>query len=162
MVGVWVIPFSDKSDMRLTLCVVVALCGVLWRSQEACSAGKYNNLTSQDEVGDCVSCPPGWYCPSASAVPLACGWAGVFCPFESESPRDVTVGYYTLPDTDPEEHRWNETVCEAGSWCDGGVKSPCLAGRYSTDVGRPAECVELCSPGTWCDSGSTEEVSCWS
>ena len=46
--------------------------------QEPCPAGTFTNVSATPDVGSCITCPEGYYCPQASATPTDCP-QGYYC-----------------------------------------------------------------------------------
>mmetsp|Transcript_19575 Transcript_19575/g.32190 ORF Transcript_19575/g.32190 Transcript_19575/m.32190 type:complete len:581 (-) Transcript_19575:642-2384(-) len=90
--------------------------------------------------GKCVDsasvCPPGYYCPlgTKSRHENPCGGSDVFCPLGSETPQQVSEGYYTVGG-DSDNTRTSETICEKGFYCISGRKHKCPAGSYGSEEG---------------------------
>jgi hypothetical protein len=74
------------------------------------------------------------------------------------APVPATPGWFTGPSDDPAASTTQsyESVCPPGSYCAGGVRRVCPAGRYG---GRPAEassaCEGACQAGFFCPANST-------
>ncbi len=81
----------------------------------------------------------GYFCPDETTK-LSCGGASVYCPVGSAQPTSVSDGYYAVGKD--EHHNHGQQICEAGSYCVGGVKHPCPKGYYCPDLGMttPREC----------------------
>ena len=121
-----------------------------------CLAGNYGaEEGATHPVCDGV-CSAGYVCPAGSTSPTQtpCGGIDVFCPAGSASAQFARAGYYT--DGPSVSHRVNETICEPGYWCSGGVKSLCPAGRYGATAGlSSAGCTGPCGAGFVCLAGAT-------
>lgn len=113
-------------------------------------------------------CPAGYYCPLASAQPVPCGFADVFCSVGSSTPTAVASGFYTtwtpitttagdissayldgnVLATANQTRRSAQQVCEKGAYCVGGVKRLCPAGVYGSTLGLASEaCTAPCPAG---------------
>lgn len=104
----------------------------------------------QNAQRPCELCQQGYYCPSKYEK-IHCGDASVFCEVGSVTPTQVSDGYYTI--TGDEKHRSEQRVCEAGFYCQEGVKYICPAGYFCPDVAMttPLECGD---PSKFCKEGS--------
>mmetsp|Transcript_4786 Transcript_4786/g.9600 ORF Transcript_4786/g.9600 Transcript_4786/m.9600 type:complete len:915 (-) Transcript_4786:28-2772(-) len=156
-------------------------------TQAACPAGRYGaneGLTSSSCSRDCdpegtcepTVCARGHYCPAASTIAesVECGGPDKFCPAGSSTPTAVSAGHYTLGDFSllgkdqsiyDENRRFDETVCEPGRYCSGGVRLKCAGGSYGSSTANTAStCDGLCSAGHFCPQGSisTTENRCGS
>ena len=112
-----------------TFCPLSADCSCFTMTQNMLSlAGTYSTALGATAIGTCVQCPAGNFCVAGSGTDgVACGSVDKFCPAGSGSPSDVQSGYYTTGGT--ETTRTGESQCEAGTWCSGGVRAECVAGR---------------------------------
>ena len=119
-------------------CTTGNFCPIGSPSVTACGPGTYNPLTAQTNVSACVGCPMGRFCAGATTTPAGCGNASYFCPANSSAPTLVGVGNYSTP---VGGNATGQVVCEPGSFCISGVKSPCVAGTYANDV-RMRVCVD--------------------
>ena len=100
-----------------------------------------------------ISCEGGFFCTSGQRT--KCGGGDLFCPPEASSPSTVQLGWYSTGGST--DTRTGEATCEAGSYCQTGVKTPCPPGRYGSGTALyREECTGLCREGYWCGAGSTE------
>ena len=132
--------------------------GTQYAFQYPCPAGKYNDLTGQDDEYDCKVCEPGYYCPQAASYMIACE-PGTYNPFSSgvsiQSCFECLPGYAC-----PLAAMTNSThyPCEDGHYCPPGTvwtkDYPCPAGKYTllTNLSREEDC-EICPPGQACPLG---------
>eukprot|EP00057_Strongylocentrotus_purpuratus_P010949 XP_011665423.1 PREDICTED: signal peptide, CUB and EGF-like domain-containing protein 1 [Strongylocentrotus purpuratus] len=117
-----------------------------------CPSGQYSNSS-----GDCLQCPPGFYCDGGTQAPLPCG-SGTFnsdpggsdlidC---SACPSD---GYFSLAGAE------TCTLCPAGSKCNSstGTMTACSDGQYS--LAGDMTCLE-CPDGLYCPSVYNEPMIC--
>ena len=102
---------------------------------------------------------PGFFCPAGTGnlVPsLACSSPTSYCPLGSASPLNTSVGWYALSTSAVARLFFNQSVCEEGRYCVGGVASFCPAGRYGNTTGADsADCSGQCTAGYYCPLGST-------
>lgn len=102
----------------------------------------------------------GYFCPvgtGALNASLACASPAQYCPRGSSSPTATPNGSYAVAVALSTPRVFSAAVeCEAGAWCDGGVRQPCPAGRYgnATRETRP-RCTGDCLAGYFCAEGST-------
>jgi hypothetical protein len=130
-----------------------------------CPSGRYGASSGmRDNVCSGV-CSAGYYCPrtSVNTEPnvFPCGSANLYCPVESSFPLVVDEGYYTIPEGGEERIRQNQTACEPGFYCDGGVRKHCPAGRYGTGYRISSRnCSAVCPIGSYCPEGSPDPTLC--
>ena len=100
----------------------------------------------------CELCPEGYYCQDKDVM-LPCGGNDVYCPLGSVQPTPGTQGYYTIGLE--EEKTYSEQQCEAGFFCEEGVKKVCPQGYQCPTPGlsSPIECGDL---SVYCEEGSVE------
>lgn len=134
-----------------------------------CPAGTYGN-----KIGLITSicsglCPEGHYCPiqTINGYSYRCGIPSLYCPLGSSKPLIVPNGYYSL-------NKINDTggtmqsdirICEAGSYCENGIKYKCPAGTYGNTNGlSSSSCSGFCEEGFYCPIGSvsSKQKSCGS
>ena len=60
-----------------------------------CSSGYYGNKYGEIKDTCTAICPEGYYCPSGTIIPIACGKVDQYCPLGSFEPLQVTTGYHT-------------------------------------------------------------------
>lgn len=128
--------------------------------RQLCPAGTFGTepeLTSNDCSGQCSS---GWFCDAGSlnSTAAVCGGPGLYCPSGTPSRLPVDVGYYSTPEGADAVHRSGQEPCPAGSFCDGGVRHLCAAGKYSSALARAQPCSANCTAGYACPAGSTSPV----
>ena len=139
-----------------------------------CSAGTFGGpgLTSAACNGNCA---PGYACPAGSTNATAvlcaagyvcatgsknrtaapCGGGAVYCPVGSGSPLQVPVGWYSTPEDVDASLRSSARPCPSGSFCVGGVRAPCPAGRFGcADRLVVPGCNGPCTLGFFCPTGS--------
>lgn len=81
--------------------------------------------------------------------------SSVFCPKTSARPIPVFLGHYTVGGSNSST-RTDQVLCPAGSYCTGGIRQPCPAGRYGFLTGlTSSNCSGLCAKGYYCPAGST-------
>ena len=122
-----------------------------------CPGGVFGNASGLRTSECSGGCAPGFFCPPGSVDGAApgsvCPGAAVFCPPRSAAPHDVFVGAYSDPPGGVGAVR--QRPCPVGSYCAGGVRSPCPPGRFGD---QPVETSPLCSgpcaPGYYCGPGS--------
>ncbi len=104
-----------------------------------CPAGRYGSTTGLKSPDCSGPCPPGHYCPpqTTNGEDYLCGNSAHYCPSGSESPAKVRSGFYSTGNGNDRFNstRTGESLCEAGSYCVGGIKQPCPAGRYGLHTG---------------------------
>ena len=92
--------FNTTSDFLPNICPGGYYCPI--RSEQPyqypCAAGTFNNLTSQHDIGACISCTAGMYCqgmgnpePTGQCDP---GW---YCTNGSDTARVSMTNIYSLP-----------------------------------------------------------------
>ena len=129
-----------------------------------CPQGKYGATAGLTDAMCSGSCMEGYYCPtgSTSATQVPCGSSSVFCPTGTGEPLPVYPGYYSVGGND-DTTRTAERKCEPGSYCVGGVRHLCAAGRWGGGFGAlNSSCSGPCAAGYYCPAGSSDpmEVMC--
>lgn len=123
-----------------------------------CSPGTYGGTYRLSTSACSGLCSPGYICLTASSVSIQypCGVdASVYCPAGSYEPIPVPPGYYSVGGTSITT-RSAIVICEAGYYCNEGVKYPCPAGRFAALPGRStADCDGLCTAGYYCQFASS-------
>ncbi len=124
-----------------------------------CPAGTYGSSEGLFNSKCNDICSPGFYCPEASVAKnqSMCGDISFHCPAGSKMPQRTEPGMYSSSSSlvirhDNELER-NQTmtdqyVCEAGHYCENGVKYQCPEGTFGwyTGMKSVAEC-EPCRAG---------------
>ena len=65
-------------------------------------------------------------------------------------------GFYSTPDDGPATNRVNQSECQPGWYCTGGVRRLCPGGVYGNATGLTSSlCSGTCSPGYFCTAGAT-------
>ena len=96
-------------------------------------------------------CKEGYFCNDGKIYP--CGRVGYFCREGSDRPSNVQIGYYTIGGT--ETTRFDEKICEHGSYCINGERFLCPKGRYGSTQGLSSPtCTGVCRKGFYCEKGS--------
>ena len=99
----------------------------------------------------------GYFCPTGTGVLSSinyCSSPTTYCPLGSANVSLTAVGYYAV--AKPGQLYFNESLCEPGRYCIGGVAQSCTAGRYGVDWGSTnASCTGVCRAGYYCPAGST-------
>jgi hypothetical protein len=137
-------------------------------------AGQFFNAAGPN--GGFTNCPPGYYCPPTSPLPVQCP-VGSWCPgfnilgnptdspipcspslpfsppgasSESQCSTSAPIGYY-IDDT-----TGNAVQCPTGHWCKDGVRNLCPTGTYNmkTGMGSQDSCL-LCPKGSYCTSSTS-------
>ena len=100
-------------------------------------------------------CEAGFYCEEGSITLThkECGSIDVYCPQGSVEPLAVQEGYYTVGPSPLQ--RTHQLICEAGYFCEGGVKIACPPGVYGESLGLSTEaCTAPCPIGHYCPTQS--------
>ena len=104
-------------------------------------------------------CDPGYFCPNGTSVlqaSLMCSSPTTYCPLGSSTPRNTSVGYYAIAVSPLAPQYFNQSVCQVGWYCQGGVARPCPSGRFGNATGVTDEkCSGPCTAGFFCPPGST-------
>lgn len=142
-----------------------------------CTSGTYNNLYSQTSPDNCLLCPAGrysgigasscskckagYYCEegSSSSTQHECGSVDVYCPSASAQPTPVSEGYYSGPLTTSETTRSQQIICEAGSYCQNGIKDICTEGYYCEEGSSSATQHECGNINLYCPTGSAQPTT---
>ena len=109
-------------------------------------------------------CEAGYKCPVGSSSPdeEPCSEESHhYCPAGSSEPTTVDSGYYTFPESG--NTRFEQRICPRGSYCTGGERKDCPAGRYGNEEGLTDDsCSGECEKGFRCPKGSEEatQISC--
>lgn len=138
-----------------------------------CPIGTYGNKSNSSDLSVCVTCPVGYYCPSASCAPTSCP-VGYFCPQEGASePTPCTAGTFSENETqiacrkcpNGTECPWPGMAapwtCQLYQYCDDGIQAKnCPNGTYSNATGaaQATDCGE-CPAGYYCRWDSVLNVT---
>ncbi|KAL8270980.1 hypothetical protein Esti_005101 [Eimeria stiedai] len=140
----WLLPCARRRIMiRTEFSVLHVLQGYFCPSgsseptQVACPAQTYNPSEGGKSSRDCLPCPAGFYCGSATTQPEPCP-TGHYCPLESSEARPCPVGTFRA-----------STGAAAEQEC-----SLCPVGRYCATSGI-TEPTGLCAAGTLCLEGAS-------
>jgi hypothetical protein len=86
----------------------------------------------QNRSINCEVCPGGYYCLAGTSNPPACGSVALYCEAGSKFPQVVDPGYYSIDekgqDSNLTEYRVGQKLCEAGYYCQRGIRLPCASG----------------------------------
>lgn len=136
--------------------------------QNKCPPGRYGDSLGLTNNSCSGICQEGYYCPggSISSKENPCGSTQFYCPKGSYKPIIVSLGFYTVGDS--EETRASQLKCEKGFYCslESGLKFPCPAGRYGDQEGLSSHvdpsqgfadfgCSGSCFLGHYCPDNST-------
>lgn len=126
-----------------------------------CPAGTFGNRLGLNTSSCTGVCPEGFYCPEGTKLEYQYPCANdssIYCPAGTDAPVSVGLGYYTVQS---EESRsvgggyTSQTICPRGSYCLGGVRSLCPAGRYGGNIQSiNSSCSGICRGGYYCPAGS--------
>lgn len=102
----------------------------------ACPEGTYRDIQNANNVSDCYTCTPGYYCPEQTDHPLECKISqycpegtggtpqlcpgGQFCPKRNYQPEECPEGFYC------EEGASSPTYCPIGYYCPTNSSNPTL------------------------------------
>ena len=118
----------------------------------AVSTGYYTTPEGSTEATAQAPCEPGFFC--SAGVKAQCGSVTVYCPAESSAPLSVDLGSYGVGPA--VEEQFTQAICPKGTYCVGGVSTPCPEGTYGSVEGLTgAACSGPCSAGFICAEGST-------
>ena len=108
-----------------------------------CPAGRFGAVPQMPSLQCSGGCAVGFYCPANSTSPtqVPCGNVSVYCPAGSGGPTVALPGQWTqdklgvgigLGDapTNGTTTMASAVPCPSGSYCLGGVATPCSAGRF--------------------------------
>ena len=85
-----------------------------------------------------------------------CGNTTSYCPVGSSWPTPTARDHYAVPAPGTTTRFASEALCDPGSYCQLGVKTPCTAGRYGNRSGETNDsCSGVCEAGYYCPPGST-------
>lgn len=122
-----------------------------------CAPGSFGSTYGLTSSACSGLCSAGYICSAASpsSVQMPCGLGPeVYCPVGSYAAQVVPDGYYSTNGTSTT--RSAISPCPKGTWCSGGVKRLCAAGRYSAFGSSTVECDGLCEAGFYCLEGSSD------
>ena len=135
----------------------------------ACPAGRYGATTGLYSDLCTGACAAGHYCPAGSTTPyqIMCGGSHLYCPGPrmtptgASRPTAVTVGHYTVGGGNVNNNtRYDQALCEAGHYCEGGRKMQCPGGRFGASAGLAnASCTGHCAAGYFCPPGSVSATA---
>ena len=160
-VGYLSVPITSNASLRWgqVQCPPGAYCtgGLL----SVCPRGVFGNTSSLSTPLCSGPCSEGYFCPSNSTSPTQheCGegvtvGASVYCPLGSGLPLLALPGEETTGGTSPTT-RTTALPCASGSYCIGGVRALCPAGRFgcANRLSDPA-CNGPCTASFFCVAGS--------
>jgi hypothetical protein len=114
-----------------------------------CPPGYFGNDTAMKSEICSGICPAGFFCPSATAIPIDCSDLNVYCPRGSYLPLEVNIGYYS------DINNSKQTICPPGSFCHRGVRQLCPPGYYGYTAGLSSgNCSGVCVAGFFCPLGT--------
>eukprot|EP00606_Chrysophyceae_sp_TOSAG23-5_P000256 GSChrysophyteH2.ASY1.ANO1.351.1 assembled CDS len=128
-----------------------------------CPSGRYGSPTGLQHVDCSGACKAGYYCPAGSirSDPYPCGRLSHYCPQQSPARVLVDTGFYSVPETYDESERVAQEACGPGTFCVGGQRFPCPAGRFGTTLElHTANCTDICPLGHYCPLSSPDPVIC--
>eukprot|EP01022_Parablepharisma_sp_SALTPOND_P011564 TRINITY_DN1484_c0_g1_i1.p1 TRINITY_DN1484_c0_g1~~TRINITY_DN1484_c0_g1_i1.p1 ORF type:complete len:805 (+),score=10.50 TRINITY_DN1484_c0_g1_i1:2730-5144(+) len=129
---------EGASEYLSTPCLPGHFClaGSPTSTQYACPPGTYRKLNAGAKPEECVTCPAGYYCLTATEDPLDCP-QGFYCPLGTSKPEPCPEGTYSTS-----LNLFDSRSC-----------SPCPAGKfcYQRNLTNP---VNKCDPGFYCIQGS--------
>ena len=136
-------------------------------TQYPCVAGTYQPYFGAEDAAACsYACPPGKYCPLASAAPAGDCADGYYCPEGSATAtaNSCPAGTYS---TGTGLKNANEcTICPAGYYCAAGSTvagvTICPIGKYNPSTGKSlaTDCL-TCTAGHYCPTpGLTAMLDC--
>lgn len=152
--------FSRAPDLLRDSCPKGSYCPVAAPSPIPCPAGRYNGLTGQDSLADCIYSPAGFYAIANSTAPNGLCSPGYYCPVSSTGPQEIPCPNRTyLPEYGGASVS-DCSTCVAGGYCPLGSANPiaCPRGYYCvTAVSKPLPC----PPGTYGNAtGLTKVQEC--
>ena len=107
-------------------------------SSVSCNAGTITNVIGAESQSDCISCPPGYYCPNnASLAKTVECQAGTYCSGGTSSSS-------------------GNATCPIGHYCPAGTNEPikCTPGSNCATSGLQVV-TGNCTAGYYCLEGST-------
>eukprot|EP01029_Cantina_marsupialis_P013730 TRINITY_DN303_c0_g1_i2.p1 TRINITY_DN303_c0_g1~~TRINITY_DN303_c0_g1_i2.p1 ORF type:complete len:805 (-),score=180.21 TRINITY_DN303_c0_g1_i2:1071-3212(-) len=122
-----------------------------------CVPGHYGSSFGNTEPVCDGECEAGFYCRwgSSDAKQFSCGNVDSYCPQGSENPLYVVEGFYSVPVDVPVTQRADQSICELGHYCTGGIKTECPKGYYGGKEGLSSnQCSGQCDAGFFCELGS--------
>lgn len=140
-------------------------------SKVDCSQGTITNVIGAESQADCVSCPPGYYCPNSASLSktVECK-AGFYCSGGAYKDDGTGTGTGVCPDGFYCPSGTNEPIkCTPGKYCSGtGKQEPngdCDAGYYclegsNTKTPTTASIGGICPAGSYCPAGSSIYIQC--
>ena len=154
---------SSPQSIATALCQAGYYCprGSKTITQVACPAGTYRATTKAKKIEDCVPCPSGSYCVSATVTPVTCP-AGYYCPLGTTSANQYPCRPGTYSTSTGLVSQDGCTQCGLGNYCVGGTQAvvACAAGNYN-NVTMEAPACYACPAGYYCQStGVINPVAC--
>ncbi len=137
------------------LCEPGRYCVAGWRYN--CSGG-----TIAYDIGRQVPCtelcPEGYFCPNGTGGvtrDISCALPTTYCPRGSSRPFSTPSGHYAISLAGTRGPFSAVAPCDAGSFCAGGVRALCPAGRFgNTSQMNSSLCSGSCEAGYLCVDGS--------
>ena len=132
--------------------------------QIECPAGRWGASKGLSHSYCDGPCDPGFWCGAKSTTPRqhACGAVDRLCPIGSaDNTARVHPGYFSLPESAPEDQRSGEMRCGPGFWCREGKRFLCAPGVYGDAYGYTAPtCTAPCPEGYFCPAGTVIPKPC--
>ena len=141
-----------------------------WGS-DSCSVGTITDVIGAETQGDCIACPPGFYCPNSSSLSktVECK-AGFFCSGSAYTDDGTMTGTGVCTDGHYCPSGTNEPInCTPGKYCSGtSLQAPsgdCTQGYYCLEGSNTATPTTstmggLCPAGSYCATGSSIFTQC--
>jgi len=126
-----------------------------------CEGGKYGAISGQTSKECSGPCKPGFFCTPGSTKPdpYPCGMVNYYCPVGTTVRYKVNEGFYSIPENVSDLYRTAQLPCPPGSYCIGGLKYDCPAGKYNS-ISNQVSCSSLCPRGFYCPQGSIYPIAC--
>jgi len=128
-----------------------------------CPAGRFGSTLGMKDVACSGACREGYFCPPASTKydQIPCGVTSFYCPQGSAARLLVDRGFYSVPEVPDPSLRHNQVQCGPGTYCVDGLRFPCPAGRYGTQVELfQKNCSAICPIGHYCPLSSPDPIFC--
>lgn len=153
----------SQTDGCRNVCPVGNYCPEASTKPIKCPSGRYGSSLGLQHVDCSGACKAGFYCPAAStrSDPYPCGRLTHYCPESSPARVLVDTGFYSLPEEYDDSYRTAQEACGPGTFCIGGARFPCPAGRYGTILElHNSNCTDICPAGHYCPLSSPDPIFC--
>lgn len=130
-----------------------------------CPAGRFGSSMGMADVKCSGTCRAGYFCPAGSTQydQFPCGKSSYYCPQGQPARLLVDRGFFSVPEepVGSFQFRVDQVQCGPGTYCVDGLRFPCPAGRFGTQLELSARnCSGICPTGHYCPLSSPDPIFC--